>query len=83
MYSLKKHSTKKPYTGSHSCSKPQKNPLIHSQQQKSNYIQINTSQYHSLNKSQGHSSIHNRKPSLSISTASPSITKQISSKKTL
>ena len=81
MYSLKKHSTKKPYTGSHSCSKPQKNPLIHSQQQKSNYIQINTSQYHSLNKSQGHSSIHNRKPSLSISTASPSITKQISSKK--
>ena len=81
MYSLKKHSvTKKPYTGSHSCSKPQKNPLVHSQQQKPNYTQINTSQYHSLNKSQGHS-IHNRKPSLSISTTSPSITKQISSKK--
>ena len=75
MYSLKQKKN------SNSCSKPQKNPLLHSQQQKAKYTQLNTSQYHSLNKSQGHSSIHNRKPSLSINTSSQSITKQITSKK--
>lgn len=75
MYSLKKKKN------SNSCSKSQKNNLLHSHQQKANYTQLNTSQYHSLNKSQGHSSIHNRKPSLSINTSSPSITKQITSKK--
>ena len=75
MYSLKQKKN------SNSCSKPQKNPLLHSQQQKAKYTQLNTSQYHSLNKSQGHSSIHNRKPSLNINTSSQSITKQITSKK--
>lgn len=46
---------------------------------KTKYSQITISQYHSLNKSQGHSMVH-KKPSLNISTSS-SITKQITSKK--
>ena len=80
MFSQIKAKKKVKYLKSQSHSKPQKNYLSISQQ-KPNYTQIKTSQYHSLNKSQGHSFSYQRKPSLSISTTSPSISKQITSKK--
>ena len=80
MFSQIKAKKKVKYLKSQSHSKPQKNYLSISQQ-KQNYTQIKTSQYHSLNKSQGHSFSYQRKPSLSISTTSPSISKQITSKK--
>lgn len=78
MYSFSKAQSKKKMNSksqSHSkISTIKKSPYV-----KTNYSQITLSQYHSLNKSQGHSMLH-KKPSLSISTSS-SITKQIASKK--